>query len=76
MKGEGKGKRNRGDNRKCWRGVWDEKSRKKFRQRVGSLEIEGRELNEDCGIMEEKVKRAIKEIERERGKGKEKRRGW
>lgn len=42
---------------------------------MGRLEIEGRKL-EDWKIVEEKVKRAIEEIERERGKEKEKKRGW
>lgn len=38
------------------------------------LKIGERELDEDWEIMEEKVKKAIEEIEREKGEGKEKRR--
>lgn len=36
----------------------------------------GRKLDKDWEIMEWKVKRAIEEIEREKGKGREKRRRW
>lgn len=44
-------------------------------QKEGTLEIGRRELDKGWKIMEEKVKRAIEEIEREKGKGKEKKRG-
>lgn len=46
------------------------------RQKVGKVEMRRRELYENWEIMEEKVKRATKEIERKREKGKEKKRGW
>lgn len=62
--------------RKCWRGAWDEESRKEFRRKMGRLEIGGRELDEELEIMEETVTRAIKEIKRERGKGKKRRGEW
>lgn len=75
LEGKVKRKRKGGKSKKCWRGVWDEKDRKKFKQEVGRLEIEGRKL-EDWKIVEGKVKKALEEIERERGKEKEKKRGW
>lgn len=59
--------------RKCWRGALDEESRKEFRRKMGRLEIGGRELDEELKITEGKVKRAIKEIKRERNKGKKRR---
>lgn len=43
---------------------------------MGRLKIGGRELNEDWEIVKEKVKRAVEEIEREKSKGKENKRGW
>lgn len=61
--------------RKCWRGAWDKESKKEFRRKVSKLEMGKKELDEELEIMEEKVKKAI-EIERERDKGKEKKREW
>lgn len=43
---------------------------------MGRLEIGVRKLDEDWEIVEEKMKRTIEEIERERGKEKEKKREW
>lgn len=43
---------------------------------MAKLETEKRELNKDWKTMEEKVKRAIEDIQREKGEGKEKRRRW
>lgn len=47
LKGEVRGKKNRGVDRKCWRGFWDEEGRESFRQKVSRYETEGRELDED-----------------------------
>lgn len=67
MEGELRRKRDRGVDRKCWRGFWDDEGRESFRQKVGRLETKGRELDEDWKIIDEMVKRAIEDIERERG---------
>lgn len=47
LKGEVKRKRNGSQNRKCWRWVWDEKDRNKFRKKVDRLEMGRRKLDED-----------------------------
>lgn len=76
LEGKVKGKKNGGKGRKCWSGVRDKEGRNAFRQKVGKVEMRRRELYENWEIMEEKVKRATKEIERKREKGKEKKKGW
>lgn len=43
---------------------------------MGRLEIKEKGLDGDWEIIEEKVTRAIDEVEKKKGKGKEKRKDW
>lgn len=52
------------------RGVWNQEGRERFRQKVGGLQGKG------WAEMEETLKKALKETERELGKEKGKRTRW
>ncbi|EZA50916.1 hypothetical protein X777_10743, partial [Ooceraea biroi] len=53
-KGKGKGKA------KAWRGAWDEEGGKRFRERLGRVELGDRELEREWGELENRVKEALK----------------
>lgn len=67
---EGEGNRGGKGGQKTWRGIWNEKGRQKFRQKVGGLQ--GREWEE----VEETMERAMKETELELGGERRRRTGW
>lgn len=71
-----RGKKNEGKGGKCWKGVWDKEGMNAFRQKVGKVEIRGRDLNENWEVIEEKIKRVIEEIKKKRKKRRKRRRGW
>ncbi|XP_011685784.1 PREDICTED: putative gustatory receptor 28a [Wasmannia auropunctata] len=59
-----------------WRGVWDQKGRKTFKENLGKVVWKEGNLEREWEELEGKVREAMKEVEKERGKEEERREGW
>ncbi|XP_067206638.1 uncharacterized protein [Linepithema humile] len=66
-------RRKRGGGR---RGIWDREGRKRFTEKMGRIQIGGKEIGEEWDNLESKIKEALKETEEELGRAEERRRGW
>lgn len=64
--GKRKGKR---EERKGWSGVWDEEGRKEFKERMGKVKTEGRDLQEGRKEVERRILEVLEEVKKGRGKG-------
>lgn len=53
----------------------DEAGREEFRERMGKVEIGGRDLEEGRIEVEKRIKEALEEVEKKRGEGGEKKEG-
>ncbi|XP_011861498.1 PREDICTED: golgin subfamily A member 6-like protein 1, partial [Vollenhovia emeryi] len=58
------------------RGVWDEEGREDFKNKLGEIGIGERRVDEEIEEAEEKIRDALKKVEKERGAGGRERKGW
>lgn len=68
-----KEKRRRGGSKgrkRFWRGVWNERGRKTFRERLGRMRQEEVELKKEWKGMEERMKEMLRETEEKKKKEK------
>lgn len=75
MKGDGEGRMEKGKKREGCRGVWDKK-RAEFKEKMGRVETGGRDLEEGRKNVQKKIKEVLKEMERRREGGGDKKGGW
>ncbi|XP_026827634.1 golgin subfamily A member 6-like protein 22 [Ooceraea biroi] len=64
IKGTGMKRRGERGLEKCWRGVWNEKGRREFKECIDTIEMREREIREDWREMEERFKEAMETAER------------
>lgn len=68
MKGERERRRKKGNKRRGWRGVWDEKGRKQLRSEEG-VGTGGRDLEAGRKEVEKRIKEVLEEVEKRMGEG-------
>lgn len=76
IRGEGRKRERQRGTEKFWRGVWDKKGREEFRDKLGKVERCGEKMETGRKEMVERIKKALKETEMERGRLENRKRGW
>lgn len=74
IKGEVKKKRK--GTRRTRRDVWNEQGKRIFRQKMGKIELGGEDLRKKWRRIERRIGEALKEMDKELGNKKKKRKGW
>lgn len=70
------GKKEKGkEEKRCGNGVWDERGRNVFKQKLGRMELGGREIGEEPEEMRGRLREAIRETEKELDKRMERKEG-
>lgn len=63
LKGKEKWRAEEKRNKRGWRGIWDEEGQKKFREKLGKLEMKGKKIGEEWKEMEKRINRLLREME-------------
>lgn len=71
MKGDREGRRKKEKKREGCRGVWDEKVREEFKERMERVETGERNLEEERKKVKKRIKEMLKEMEKRREGGRE-----
>jgi len=76
LKERGNRKSGRERRKKERKGVWDERRKEKYRQKLREMELAGGRIQEEMGEVEERIRKVIERIERERRKEGKREKGW
>lgn len=76
LRGEGEKWKTEGRRKRIWRGVWDEEGGEAFRKELGEMKLREKDLDTEKRELEERIRKTIKEVEKERKLGKDRKRGW